>query len=114
MKGKKKAPHMGRMVRKVAAEKGLNATTLAPLLKQSPGSISKVFKRPFLHSTLLMRLERVLEYDFFIHLCTCPKDLPEPDTEKDKRIAELEKENKQLIKQNEMMEKVIDLLGKEK
>lgn len=111
-------PHMGKLVKKVAAEKGLNATTLSALLdnRPAPGSVSRLFGRPFFHTVILFRLRRALDYDFFAHLCRCPKE----DTEAVKgeavklegQIKELEKENEGLKKENGMLQKMVRLLEK--
>ena len=69
---------MGKLVKKVAAENGLNATTLSALLdnRPKPSGITRIFRKPFFHTILLFRLRRVLDYDFFAHLCHCSKEPP--------------------------------------
>lgn len=109
---RKTAPHMGRAVKKVARQQGYNATTLAPLLKMSASPMSKVFRRPFLHSVLLLRLCNALDYDFFALLCRCSKEPPFETSEYEVRIKELERENTSLRKENGMLQKMVELLEK--
>lgn len=111
-----KVQNMGKLVRQVAAEKGLKAPDLALLLKQSPSSVNRMFRSPFLHEKLLLRLCNALEYDFFAHLCQCPRESVEAVkgevVKLEGRIGELEKENEVLKKENGMLEKMVRLLEK--
>lgn len=109
-------PHMGKLVKKVAAEKSLNATTLSALLdnRPKPSGITRMFRRPFFHTVLLFRLRRVLDYDFFAQLCRCSREPPIETASYELRIKELEQENASLRKENEMLQKMVTLLEKKK
>lgn len=108
---RQKVAHMGRMVKTVAAGKGINAPALATLLGISSGGVHKMFSSPFLHSRMLLRLSAKLEYDFFAHLCQCKE--PPPDTAlQGARLAELEKENHLLKEKITDLKEINELLRK--
>ena len=58
-------PHVGNLIRQVIAAKGIRISWLAKQLNCHRNNIYKMYSRPWIDTQTLMKLSKILEYDFF-------------------------------------------------
>lgn len=87
--------HIGSLIKAKVEERGLSISDFARLLHYERTNIYKIFKRQSIDVDLLIRISRVLEYDFLREVYL--KDTPERTT--CSITLELDKEDLELLKQ---------------
>lgn len=86
--------HIGSLIKAKVEERGLSISDFARLLHYERTNIYKIFKRRSIDVDLLIRISRVLEYDFLREVYL--KDTPERAT--CSITLELDKEDLELLK----------------
>ena len=84
--------HTGNMLREFLRKKRYRIAPLARDMNRRPETISDYFKRPSIHTRILLELSIALKYNFFYQIGTMlPAEFP-PDIseEKDKEIDSFE------------------------
>ena len=59
--------HVGKLMRKKIAENGHTVSWFAKKLNRERGTIYAIFENPHIHTSLLLQISVVLNYDFFKH-----------------------------------------------
>ena len=57
--------HIGSLIRQQVSEKGLTVTWLAEQLPCSRTNVYKIFRKRSIDTDVLLRISRILDYDFF-------------------------------------------------
>jgi transcriptional regulator with XRE-family HTH domain len=60
--------NLGKHIQEVMRSQGMSASELAKLIPCERTNVYNIFKRKSLDARLLMRISKVLNYDFFIEL----------------------------------------------
>ena len=62
--------HIGEIIYNVLVEEGRAASWLAKKLHYDKSNIYRIFKSPSINTQLLLKISRLLKYDFFRHYST--------------------------------------------
>ncbi|MBO4481572.1 MAG: helix-turn-helix domain-containing protein [Bacteroidales bacterium] len=61
-------PHIGELIKKVVAQKGIKTSWIAEQLGCHRNNVYLIFSRSWIDTETLMKLSRILNYDFFAEL----------------------------------------------
>ena len=108
------APHLGSIIREQMHQKKISTVQLAQKIGVHPNNIRKMLYKQNIELNRLMQLSEALDHNLLAYL-------PQPKTtsveqilpdEKDKQIADLQKENKRLNEENANLKLIVGLLQK--
>ncbi|MBI4946700.1 MAG: hypothetical protein HY840_09895 [Bacteroidetes bacterium] len=103
--------HCGRMIRYKMYERGMRPPKFAKELGKHPKYISVIFRRKHLHTSLLLKICKILDYDFFQHYAKV--NVKDFDALK-KKLEELEKEMAIMKRENALLVQANNWLSKGK
>jgi len=102
--------HIGKTLRKVMQRKGISTIELGKMIGRDDSAVSKMLRKPYLHSKVMIDISSALGHDLFQYLYQ-PGEWPANKALK-QQVQELEKENETLKKENELLKEVNALLKK--
>lgn len=91
--------HIGKIIREHLFDKRIGTGKFAEMIGQNKVGASRLFLKKELHSTLLLKISKVLGHNFFQYYV--------PELEK---VKELEKENEKLKMENTQLKEIVQLL----
>lgn len=99
------AIHIGREIKKVMKQQGMNATELGKIIGKHYTLVYGMLRKPHLHCSQLAEISQALGQDFFSHYCQCPQQgqVHQQTETLEKQIQELRKENAYLKEINELL-----------
>lgn len=106
-----KSLHIGNKIREILHEKRIGLTKFSKMLGCHLTSVNNMVRKKHLHTTALMRVSHMLEYDFFQHYISDIGN--KPNEELKNALEEMEKlkqENKDLMKENQLLREMIGLI----
>ena len=59
--------HIGKLMRKKIRENGHTVSWFAQKLNRERGTLYTIFENPHIHTSLLLQISMILNYDFFQH-----------------------------------------------
>ena len=89
--------HIGRTLRKLLRHKNMTTAELGKMIGYNNSAVSKMLRKPYLHSKVMLDISNALQHDLFQYLYQ-PGELPA---------------NKQLMQENEQLKKEMQALLKE-
>lgn len=108
--------NVGQLVKKVMIEKRMKVGELAKRVGYHIGSMSRVFGYEHINTSLLLRISKAMEYDFFSHFSEQLKnDLtpsPSPKERGDAALEECKKENEVLKNEVGYLKRINELMGR--
>ena len=109
--------HLGKLLAEKIKERRYSRAAIARSINRNGNAITPLLKRPSMQCYLLWELSVAFKYDFFAYLSQQLRKkvgdkLESPNADLLLRIAELEKENKELHTNYAYLKKAIDALTK--
>lgn len=102
--------HIGKTLRKLLQHKNVTTSELGKVIGRNKSAVSKMLRKPYLHSKVMLDISNALQHDLFQYLYQ-PGEWP-ANKQLLKENEQLKKEMQILIKENEYLKKINELMEK--
>lgn len=104
--------HIGEKIKEIFEARGMKISEFANRINTVRQNVYKIFKKNDINTELLLKISRVLEYDFFRHYISENLAFNPSDNFNERRKLEMEMEIGALSKQVEALTKEVEYLKK--
>ena len=94
--------HIGEKIKNILDSSDISVSDFAKKINKSRGNVYSIFSRATIDTNLLLKISKVLDYDFFLLYSFSSKNLIEKSNIQENEINMLKKLNQLLIEKYEM------------